>query len=210
MPPSRRALLLGNAELLPVDFVKRLITQADFILAADGAANALFKNKILPHAVIGDLDSVSPRLKKQFPDIPWIFVNNQNNTDLEKALDWLTAQGFTHVTIAGITGGRVDFTLGNILSLIRYTDKIKLCVQDIGWQLYPVTTSLALSCQPNRRVSLLPYKTCRCVCTRGLKYPLKQQTLSWKKAGLSLSNETIANRFSISLQSGFLWVYVED
>lgn len=210
MKPSLRVLLLGNGESVPSDFVKKLAQQADLIVATDGGANQAITCGVTPHVIIGDLDSVSPSLKNTLPHVAWIHISRQDNTDLEKALNWLSEQGYTQCTLCGFTGGRVDFSLGNILSLYPYIPKMKLTVCGPGWQLRPVTRHLTHPCQPNRRVSLLPYKTCRGVCTHGLKYPLKEATLSWKQAGRSLSNQTTGSRFSVSLQSGLLWVYIED
>ena len=210
MPRLHRALLLGNGETLPTDFLKKLAAQADFILATDGAANRALQSGLIPDAVIGDLDSVSAQTKKQLAHIPWIFVANQNNTDLEKALDWLVAEKFTQVTLCGISGGRIDFTLGNFLSLYPYTKKLALRICGPGWNLYPVTNTFSCACTPQKRVSLLPYRNCRNVQTRGLKYPLNQETLCWKQPGRTLSNQTTGKRLQVSLTSGFLWLYIED
>ena len=210
MPQLRRALLLGNGDNLPTDFLKKLAAQVDFILATDGAADRALQSGLFPDAVIGDLDSASVRAKKRLAHIPWIFVDNQNNTDLEKALDWLVAEKFTHVTLCGFTGGRLDFTLGNFLSLYPYTKKLILQVCGPGWSLYPVTKSFTRVCTPGKRISLLPYQLCRNVQTRGLKYPLRNETLSWKQPGRTISNQTTGKRLQLSLSSGFLWLYLED
>lgn len=210
MKPSLRVLLLGNGESLPADFLKELAQQADLIVATDGGADKALAKGVSPHAIIGDLDSVSPFLKNNLPNARWIHVPRQDNTDLEKALDWLCAQGYTQCTLCGFTGGRMDFSLGNILSLYPYISKMKLTVCGPGWQLLPVLQKITVPCLPKKRVSLLPYKTCRGVYTTGLKYPLAAETLSWKRAGRSLSNQTTGVRFSVSLTSGLLWVYVEN
>ena len=41
--------------------------------------------------------------------------------DLEKALDFISAAGPAEVVIAGATGGRIDFTLGNLAVFWNYT-----------------------------------------------------------------------------------------
>ncbi len=63
MKPSLRVLLLGNGESLPADFLKELAQQADLIIATDGGADKALAKGVSPHAIIGDLDSVSPSLK---------------------------------------------------------------------------------------------------------------------------------------------------
>lgn len=204
------ALLLGNAENVSHDHFRKLVQKADFILAVDGGANRALKAGITPNAIIGDLDSLSVTTRKKFPSSALIEVSRQDNTDLEKALNWLLQHQYTDCTLCGFIGGRVDFTLGNILSLYPYAHKLNITVCGAGWKLIPVTKSLSLPCCPGKRVSLLPYKTCRNVSSTGLKYPLKKVSLSWKQAGRSLSNQTTGKRFSVSLSSGFLWLYIED
>ena len=210
MKPFRHVLLLGNAETLPTALLKKLAAEADFILATDGAADRALSGGLTPDAVIGDLDSVSAKTRKTLATIPFICVERQDNTDLEKALDWLLQKKCYSCTLCGFTGGRIDFTLGNILSLTPYVSKMHLRVCGPGWQMYPVTRKLTLRCAPHKRVSLLPYTTCRQVRSGGLYYPLAGQTLSPTKAGRSLSNQTTGKRFYVSLTGGFMWVYVED
>ena len=210
MKKFQHVLLLGNAETLPTAFLRKLTAKVDFILATDGGADRALASGIRPDAVIGDLDSISANARQKLADIPVISVARQDNTDLEKALDWLQQKGCLCCTLCGFTGGRVDFTLGNILSLTPYISNIHLRVCGPGWQMYPVTQKITVPCVPYKRVSLLPYSTCRQVRTRGLYYPLTGQTLSPKKAGRSLSNQTTGKRFCISLTSGLLWVYFED
>ena len=210
MERLHHVLLLGNGETLPAHFLKNLAAKADFILATDGGANRALKSGVRPHAIIGDLDSVSKATRKELATSQWISVPRQDNTDLEKALDFLVTNNCTRCTLCGFTGGRVDFTLGNFLSFYPYIQKIQLTLCGPGWQLQPVTHKLTVSCKPGQRVSLLPYTICRGIHTTGLKYPLKGETLSWKHAGHGLSNQTTGKRFTVSLTGGVLWVYWEN
>lgn len=206
----RHALLIGNGEPVRADILHRLAQTADFILAADGGADKAMAAGIVPDAVIGDLDSVSQKAKLQLGAEKLLFINNQNNTDLEKALDFLASQHYKTCTICGFSGGRLDFTLGNFLSVYPYVNKLNICFVGEGWTIYPLTHSRAFACPKNARVSLIPLKTCTGVTLKGLKYPLKNARLSWTHAGRSLSNQTTGKRFQVSLQTGYMLVYAED
>lgn len=210
MKPFTHVLLLGNGETPPADFLTHLAKQADFILATDGGADRAVACNIRPDAIIGDFDSVSPHLRCTLPNAQWIKVTRQDNTDLEKALDWLVEKRCKCCTLCGFVGGRIDFTLGNFLSLYPYLTKLQLTICGPGWTLRPVTKKLTVRSQPGKRVSLLPYQTSKQVRTSGLKYPLAGETLSWKQAGRTLSNQTTGKRFSVSLARGLLWVYWEN
>lgn len=205
-----RALLIGNGQTQPAAFLKPLAQAADWVLAADGGADRALAAGVTPDIIIGDLDSVSPATQKRIAPEKLIFVDNQNNTDLEKALDWLLARGCKSVTLTGFTGGRLDFTLGNFLSLVPYAPKLQLTVAGPGWRLYPLVQPRRFPCRPGARVSLIPLKNCTGVTLRGLKYPLKNARLPFGKTGRTLSNQTTGKTFAVSIKSGLLFVYVEE
>lgn len=210
MKKSFRALLIGNGETLPAGFLLPLVREADVVLAADGGADRALAAGVTPHAVIGDLDSVSETAKKRLGEEKFIFVNNQNNTDLEKALDWLLQHGCRACTVCGFAGGRLDFTLGNFLSVYPYVKKMDICFAGPGWKMYPLAAPRKFTCRTGARVSLIPLKTCNGVTLKGLKYPLQNARLTWMRAGRSLSNQTTGKSFHVSLKTGYMLVYAEE
>ncbi len=205
-----RVLLIGNGQTPPASFLQRYAAWADWIIAADGGADRALQAGLTPDVIIGDLDSVSAPAKKCVRPENLIFVANQNNTDLEKALDWICARGATDCILAGFMGGRWDFTLGNFLSVLPYTRKINLTFAGPGWNFYPVFHKRRFKTRPGTRVSLIPLKNCRGVSLKGLKYPLHNARLTLGRTGRTLSNETTGKTFSVELESGFLFVYAEE
>ncbi len=205
-----RTLLIGNGETLPSVFLRTAARRADFVLAADGGADRALAAGVTPDAVIGDLDSVSPSAKQTLGADKFLFINNQNNTDLEKALDFLTQNGCKQCMICGFSGGRLDFTLGNFLSVYPYVKRMDVCFTGPGWTIYPLAAGRKFACKKGARVSLIPLKTCTGVSLKGLKYPLCNARLSWRRAGRSLSNQTTGKSFQISLKTGYMLVYAED
>lgn len=208
--PFSRVLLIGNGETLPADYLAGLVQKADFILAADGGADRALAAGVTPDAVIGDLDSVSASAKQQLGEEKFIFVDNQNNTDLEKSLDWIVQNNCKECVICGFAGGRLDFTLGNFLSVYPYVKKMDICFAGPGWRIYPLAAGRKFTCQKDARVSLIPLKTCTGVTLKGLQYPLTDARLSWEHAGRSLSNQTTGKYFQIILKTGYMLVYTEE
>lgn len=204
------ALLIGNGETQETVFLQNLAQQADLILAADGGADRALSAGVRPDVVIGDLDSVSPQAKKILPAEKFIFVNNQNNTDLEKALDYLAAHQCTQCTLTGFVGGRWDFTFGNFLSVYPYLDKMDICVAGKGWKIWPLTHSVTKTVRPGARVSLIPAADCQNVTLQGLVYPLEHANLSLGRTGQTLSNAAKLSEITISFDKGFLLLYIED
>jgi len=203
-----RALLTGNGEVSS-ELLKKLSKNHTFLAAADGGADKLLEAGIMPDAVVGDLDSVSAGARKKIPAERFFFVDNQNNTDLEKALTFLTARGCKACTLVGFTGGRKDFSAGNLTTLFAFADKMDLCVLSDGWTIFPLTRTRSFACEKGKRVSLIVLQTCQNVSLKGLKFPLKNTRLSFGTTR-TLSNETTCKRFTISLKSGKMLVYVED
>ena len=204
------ALLIGNGETQEAVFLQKLARKADLILAADGGADRALSAGVRPDVVIGDLDSVSPQAKKILPAEKFIFVNNQNNTDLEKALDYLIAHQCTQCTLTGFVGGRWDFTFGNFLSVYPYLDKMDICVAGKGWKIWPLTHSVTKTVRPGARVSLIPAADCQNVTLQGLVYPLEHANLSLGRTGQTLSNAAKLSEITISFDKGFLLLYIED
>lgn len=205
-----KALLIGNGEPVPADFLKRLASAADFVLAADGGANKAVSAGVTPQAVIGDLDSVLPQTRRACPDTEFIHVGNQNNTDLEKALNWLLEKGFTACEIVCGVGGRWDFSLGNFLSVYPYAAKINLVFKGPGWNIYPLTCGGTFPCKPGGHVSVIPVTDCPDVTLQGLQFPLEHADLKLGGTGLTLSNKAVCDRFEVSFDSGYLLLYTED
>lgn len=202
-----KALLICNGEK-PGPWLKRLSKEADFVLAADGGADAALAAGLRPDAVIGDLDSVSPRARQTLKDAPFIHVKRQDNTDFEKALDWLVQQKFDAVTVAGAAGKRLDFTVGNFLCVYPYLSRIKIIFKGNGWTVYPLVESLSFSARKGARLSLLPLAPCRGVTLKGLKYRLKD--VNWRLGQTGLSNEVSARQSAVCFKSGYLLMYLED
>lgn len=202
-----KALLICNGRK-PGAWLKRLAKEADFILAADGGADAALAAGLCPDAVIGDLDSASPRARKMLKDTPFIHVKRQDNTDFEKALDWLVLQKFDECTVAGATGKRLDFTVGNFLSVYPYLSRLRVTFKGDGWTVYPLTRGIKFSARKGARVSLIPLAPCRGVTLKGLKYRLKD--VNWVLGQTGLSNEASARQSEVSFKSGYMLMYVED
>lgn len=210
MEVLNHALLIGNGAPVSHRLLQQLAREADYIAVADAGAEQALSAKIVPDTVIGDLDSLSAKTYEQLAKrcVPMEKVDNQNNTDLAKALDFLCKRRCRRVTLAGFIGGRVDFSLGNLLALYPYAKKLELCVAADNWRIYPVYHQRAFTARLGARVSLLPLTACYGVTLQGLQYPLKQARLSLGTTR-TLSNVATATRFTVSLTRGVLLVYVE-
>ena len=202
-----RALLIGNGERVSARLLKTLAAQADYVLAADGGADTALACGVTPDNVIGDLDSVRARTKQTLKD-RILRVPTQENTDLEKALQWLIKKHVSHVTLVGFVGDRWDFSVGNLLALAKFARRLEICVAGEKWRFFPLIRGAKFACKKGKRVSIIPLKTCTGVTLNGLKYPLTNVRLT-SGTTRTLSNQTTASRFEVYFTRGCLLVYQE-
>lgn len=208
MKQPLNALLIGNGVCPSPALLQQLAAQVNFILAADGGAQKAAAAGVMPDKIIGDFDSLSAQ--QTWPREKLLRIPRQDNTDLEKALDYLQDNHFTYVTIAGGTGGRWDFSIGNFLSVYPYLAQMDICFAANGWKIYPLIKSAQKTVRPGTRVSLIPVTACQNVTLKGLQYPLQNATLELGRTGRTLSNCAAQENISIHFSSGYLLLYIED
>ena len=197
-------LLIGNGTLPGAALLERLARQATFILAADGGADKARTAGIQPDLVIGDLDSLASAPEQV------LRVPRQDNTDLEKALDWLQENRAGRVCIVGSVGGRWDFSIGNFLSVYSYLPALDIYFAGDGWKIYPLVQGTQKAVRPGARVSLIPFTACTRVNLSGTQYSLTNAQLALGHTGRTLSNCAQQAQITVQFESGFMLLYIED
>lgn len=203
---DRTALLLCNGEPPPRRLLRRLAKEADFVVCADGGANAARVRGVKPDLIIGDLDSVSPGTRRFFRDVPLIRVSRQDNTDLEKALEYLRSKRINSVVIAGATGRRLDMTLANLSVVWNYTRRMEITCVGEGWTAIPVTGILTMRARRGTIVSLVPFGACSGITLTGLRYPLRNARMRVGQTGVS--NVVTRSPFRVTVNRGRMMVVV--
>jgi thiamine pyrophosphokinase len=203
-----RILLLCNGEPPSRGLLRRLAGGADMIVAADGGANVALRSGIRPDVIIGDMDSILRETRKWLSDSRVLRVRRQDNTDLEKALDFISARGPAEVAIAGATGGRIDFTLGNLSVFWNYTRTLDMMFVGDGWRAFPVLRRRTVKAPRGATVSLIPFGSCAGVSLRGLRYPLKEASMRVGEIGVS--NVVRRSPFSVAVRRGRMLLVVFD
>lgn len=111
----KRVALLLNGERS--ENLRRELESYDYIVSADGASNALYREKIIPDLIIGDLDSITPEAEEFFEKKGVEFHKfppEKDKTDSHLAVEELIENGAKHICIYGGVGKRWDHSLGNI------------------------------------------------------------------------------------------------
>ena len=181
--------------LIPLE----ILEDAGTVICTDGSANALAKLDLTPHVIIGDLDSIDPDY--EFHGLE-IHDPNQENTDLEKALDWAVMNGIESVTLLGATGLREDMTVANHYILFDYIEKLNIKM---------ITDHATITCHsgprffdsfPGEVVSLFPQRFGTVVSTTALKYLLNGMVLD--PSARAISNQSLGATFSVDASEPIL------
>lgn len=196
-------LLNGEAPKTLPDF-----NQYQIIYATDGAYQFLKENKIIPNFVSGDFDSVKS-LDTISTATAIIETPNQDFTDFDKALQIIYNKGFTQVDVYGASGGEQDHFLGNLHNAIVWKSKLKITFHDnYGYYFLAKKETKIDNCY-GKTISLVPFFKVKNVTTKGLQYPLKNETLQFSKR-IGTRNKAIEDTIEITFSSGELFLFINE
>jgi len=203
--------VVAHGDVAPSD--RDLVMGAEPVVAADGGALALERWGIVPHLVVGDLDSLGNERAEALASrgakvIP--FPAAKDESDLELALRYAVESGAEDIVLLGIFGGaRIDHELANAMLLAdpAYRGLGVRAVQG-GTQVRAVHggDTADLAGPVGATVTLQPVRgDAKGVRTTGLRYPLAGDTLHFGRSR-GLSNVVTALPASVSLEHGVLLV----
>lgn len=206
MQTIKKLLIIANGQGENKTFIKNLAQESDFILALDGGADTALKAALMPNLVLGDLDSISARTKNKIGKEKLLKVARQDNTDLEKGLDFARYFKVPNITIICAQGGRLDFTLSNFSSVFNYIDKANIVFKTSSCDIFPLKKSTKFECKKGAKISLIPMGNTTGLTLKNLKYSLKNAT--FKIGQTAVSNIALKNNFEVSFTKGQLLVIV--
>jgi thiamine pyrophosphokinase len=205
-----RAIIFANGFLADPGSVRRFISPADLLIAADGGTRHALALGLAPSVILGDLDSLTSELRRstELSSARILeYPRDKNETDLELAIQYVVNQGCAEIVIVAALGGRFDQTLGN-LSLLTSPrlSTFDIRLDDGLEEAFFTRNACQLSGKPGDLVSLLPWGgEVTGICTEGLRWPLHGETLSpYKTRGIS--NELLGSKARIEIVSGLLLV----
>lgn len=134
-------------------------------VAADGGADLLLGAGLVPHAVIGDMDSLSDAARAAFADVMYP-IAEQDSTDFDKALRNSEAPAIVAV---GFMGGRIDHQLAALNTLVRRADRHVVLLGQ-GSAVMHMSGPVELDLPEGTPVSLFPLRKVR-VDSHGLRWP---------------------------------------
>jgi len=174
----------------------------NYTICADGGANTARKLKIIPDLIVGDFDSITKEnLNYYLERTKVIKIENQNSTDVEKALDAAVNLNFSKTVLLGAIGNRLDHSYANICMAVKYYPKIQVGIIYGKSYMFPFSGEIEFLTDVGETISMFGADPFAKFYTRGLKYSLNGQTLPMGVRE-SESNEAAENIASIRIENG--------
>ena len=205
-----RAVIIANGELRDPEQARALLRPGDLLIAADGGAQHCRALGLVPHIVVGDLDSLAPEERAELERAGTRFEAHparKDETDLELALRAALREGAREVLILAALGGRWDQSLANVL-LLAHPDyaALSLRLADGPDTLWIARGQATVRGAPGDRLSLLPLVgDAEGVTLGGLEYPLADGVLRFGST-TGVSNVLVTAEAAISVRRGMLLV----
>lgn len=177
------------------------------MVAADGGANALIAAGISPIAIVGDLDSFDPSSLPTGWNGSLIRIEDQDTTDVEKALRYaLEVLEANDVILTGTHSMEMDHVLGTLSVCARYAHRCRLGLVESELACFFVADNLELVLLAGSRVSLMGIGQATGITTTGLRWPLTDVSLALGERD-GIRNEATGS-VSIRVNSGCLGVFL--
>ncbi len=194
---------------MPDSRLRKLVDERDYLIAADGGADALYRVELLPDVIIGDMDSISSELWRRIQnaeDGPRIIRHPERKDSTDSELALLFALKLSPPTrpilMLGVFGDRLDHCLGLLMAVagLPQADRRRITLSDGSQFARVFSGELEISGSPGDFVSLLPL-TPRVgdVHLEGFSFSLAGEDLRWGNT-LGVSNRLAKPRGRISVK----------
>lgn len=176
------------------------------VICADGGANSAMKLGIIPHYIIGDLDSIKKETIKYYKNKVTIKkYKRQNDTDVEKCLKFAIKNGYDEVALLGVTGDRLDHTICNLGIVIKFYQKIKIFLVAEKSILVPTNKFIKLISKAGETISIYAFNKTTKITSKGLKYKLNNTQLPFGERE-STSNVSISKEVILNVKGGIIFI----
>jgi thiamine pyrophosphokinase len=201
-------LICANGTNLPATQLEKLVNEADFVIAADGGANKCLQNHIIPDLIIGDFDSITPATKEFFQNVKQIHLQEQETTDLEKALAYAKKLKAAHISICSLFGERLDHTFANTIIMQKFAEQ-----NSISLTLYDNSGTIKIwkpgiykvKAERGKSVSFFSFSKIKKLTLKGFRYELFEK--DFLENFIGISNEFLKSECFISFSEGILFQY---
>jgi thiamine pyrophosphokinase len=188
--------------------MEKYLSGASLIICADSGIRHAFRMGIIPHLIVGDMDSTSEEDKKkiEYYKIKKLsFPKEKDFTDTELALEVALQEGADEAVLLGGLGDRPDHSLANVLLMVSFKKRgLELTLAGKNWEMFLVDGKRKIKGQKGQILSLLPVTPkVTGIKTSGLYYPLRDETLLMGTSR-GISNVFIDDEAVVEIKEGML------
>ena len=116
----RRCVIIGGADINCCDYIREKLLPDDYLIFCDSGLKHLESLGRNPDLIVGDFDSYeNPEMNVETIVLPC----EKDDTDTVFAVKEAVRRGFEDFLLIGVTGGRLDHTLGNVY-ILTYLDSL--------------------------------------------------------------------------------------
>jgi thiamine pyrophosphokinase len=204
-----KAAIICNGSIENYAVMKEKLTNADYIICADGGTRHAYHMNIIPDIIIGDLDSSKDEYIEYFTgkDVPILkYSSDKDKTDTHICLEY-AMEKYDEILLLGATGSRFDHTLGNVSILRLAADKGKrACIVDENNEIYVVKDGLRLKGSKGDILSLLPLSSkVEGINITGVLYPLQNAVMEIGNP-YGVSNKFAGSEAELTISTGYMIV----
>ncbi|NLG32506.1 MAG: thiamine diphosphokinase [Syntrophomonadaceae bacterium] len=206
-----KCLVMVNGFYGQLNGYKERIKKADSLWCVDGGANYAYQMQIVPDIIVGDMDSILPRVYDHYKALGVDFrqyPRKKDYTDTQLAISLISETGFDDITFLGSLGNRLDHTLANIYCGMEFCEKGgKIEHYNPDYSVFLVKDQLTLQGNIGDLVSVLALtEKATGVFEAGFEYPLENAVL-YKKNPYAVSNVMQYKEASISIKEGIILIF---
>ena len=188
-------MIIGGADIGRYDRIRGYLRERDFYICCDSGLRHREGLGIVPDLVVGDFDShENPHMDVETIVLP----REKDDTDTVFAVKEALSRGFRDFLLAGVIGGRLDHTIGNVslLLMLDAQGKTAMAVDDFS-ELEIVSDSPAQIDNRYAYFSLLNISgTAQGITIKNAKYPLYGAEITCEYQ-YGVSNEVLPGKSAI-------------
>ena len=204
-----RVLIIGNARPENLTKWSETIQQSDLIIACDGALGNCIDHQIVVDYLIGDMDSVDQVMLDyaRVNNIEIVKIQDQQNNDLTKAIQFAQNLSAQSIDIIGIDGGRPEHQFANYMSLFEHSKNTKMHLDDSVVIAINKSQPLHYSIEIGTTFSVFSIGESKAVNLAGGKWSLDSVDLDSSSKGLH--NIAVETDIRLSCASGKLLIFID-
>ena len=171
-------LLCADGEWPPEAIWKPLSEACDIIVGVDGGTDAALSRNLAVTMATGDFDSITDT------EVERIALPDQNLSDLEKTLQYVSENGANVVNIVGVEGGEIDHQIAVFAALVEAPSELEIYMHMSEHIVMRCQDTLDLVLDEGTKLSLFAFTSCANVSISGVEFPLDCEPLAFSSRGL--------------------------